>query len=605
MRHEPYKDKSRTAFGAEALGLALSGGGFRASLFHIGVLARMAELDILRDVQAISTVSGGSIVGAQYYLYLKRLLEEKPDAEITRRDYLAVVENVQNHFLSGVRQNIRMRTFLSPSKNFRMRKKNYSRSDRIGELYDEYFYKGILPGQGQGMIQMRDLRINPPDHTGATPFHPMRDNGARKAKAPVLLINATTFNDGHSWLFEASTMGEPPLPDLAAYRADKNFRLCRPDSYENTKEQKDVELGLAVAASACVPGVFPPLALSGLYAQGVRAELADGGVYDNQGVQALLDRKCTRLIVSDASGQMSDEIDPSPSIFAMIPRMNDVLMDRVREQQLLPLLRGQGPGTDLLHLRQDLDVEYVPWIDAQGRDRCDLEPLAAPETAPGPAPAAPAEIQDRLSRLRTDLDCFNDVEAYSLMLDAYRIAGNLLAPAKGPHEEPDDTGDKPGDWVFLDIAKEFDRKGGPDERFLRILDTGQKTLLKAFALDPRLRTLSLWLKRAALILILLLAALALWLLWRRWFLGIEYCVQADLRLCAHSLVPLLLAALAFFLPDLARVMRIAEFLLKPSLLFRRWVLHAGIALIGALAAWIQIRLLDPLFLKAGRYPQEF
>jgi predicted acylesterase/phospholipase RssA len=31
----------------DKLGLALSGGGFRASLFHIGVLARMAELDLL------------------------------------------------------------------------------------------------------------------------------------------------------------------------------------------------------------------------------------------------------------------------------------------------------------------------------------------------------------------------------------------------------------------------------------------------------------------------------------------------------------------------------------------------------------------------------
>jgi predicted acylesterase/phospholipase RssA len=30
------------------VGLALSGGGFRASLFHIGVLARLAELDVLR-----------------------------------------------------------------------------------------------------------------------------------------------------------------------------------------------------------------------------------------------------------------------------------------------------------------------------------------------------------------------------------------------------------------------------------------------------------------------------------------------------------------------------------------------------------------------------
>ncbi|MDH3442076.1 MAG: hypothetical protein OEM63_15055, partial [Gammaproteobacteria bacterium] len=36
------------------LGLALSGGGFRASLFHLGVLARLAEQDLLRHVHVLS-----------------------------------------------------------------------------------------------------------------------------------------------------------------------------------------------------------------------------------------------------------------------------------------------------------------------------------------------------------------------------------------------------------------------------------------------------------------------------------------------------------------------------------------------------------------------
>jgi len=59
------------------LGLALSGGGFRASFFHLGVLARLAELGLLRQIDVISSVSGGTIVGAFYYLHLKHLLEEE------------------------------------------------------------------------------------------------------------------------------------------------------------------------------------------------------------------------------------------------------------------------------------------------------------------------------------------------------------------------------------------------------------------------------------------------------------------------------------------------------------------------------------------------
>src|SRR5262249_3355951 len=73
------------------VGLALSGGGFRASLFHIGVLARLAELDVLRHVEVLSCVSGGSVVGAHYYLEVRKLLERKCDREVTRDDYIDVV----------------------------------------------------------------------------------------------------------------------------------------------------------------------------------------------------------------------------------------------------------------------------------------------------------------------------------------------------------------------------------------------------------------------------------------------------------------------------------------------------------------------------------
>jgi len=653
-------------FSGETLGLALSGGGFRASFFHIGVLARLAEQDRLRDVQAISTVSGGSIVGALYYLFLKRLLEEKPDQDITRDDYLELVAAVEKRFLDGVRTNIRMRTFLDPRQNLRMFQRDYSRSDRIGELYDSVFYQGVLPGAPEGMIRMRDLRIHPPGRAGTEPFHPMRHNAQRRAKVPVLLINATVLNDGHSWLFEASTMGERPLDDPARCEVDKNFRLCRPDSYDNTATQRDLELGLAVAASACVPGVFPPLALSGLYAEGVRVELVDGGVYDNQGVQALLDRHCTRLIVSDASGQMDDMADPAPSLFAVMPRANSILMDRTRDEQLLALLGDHTPPATLLHLRHGLPVRRIPWLDAQGNPRCQDGP--APD-APAPdhaVPGVPAAVQDLLSRLRTDLDSFNDVEAYALMLDGYRLAGALLpgageeardatapggaiqapgmtASATGPQDvaetapgaeaqasgvtepapgaeaqaqdvteptsgagplAPDMSapgaasqaqgatapGTAPGPWSFAAIAPEFDRPGGPAQGFLDILRVGQRTALKPLALDRRLRY-----GAYALAVVLGLALLAM----------LRGGVSVGVSLGFWQAVGLLLGALAFFLPDLARVVRIAKWATTPALLFRRVLVHTVVALAGAAVAWITLKYLDPIFLKAGRYPQEF
>jgi NTE family protein len=46
------------------IGLCLSGGGFRAALFGLGVLRYLAEAGRLADVVAVSAVSGGSVAAA-------------------------------------------------------------------------------------------------------------------------------------------------------------------------------------------------------------------------------------------------------------------------------------------------------------------------------------------------------------------------------------------------------------------------------------------------------------------------------------------------------------------------------------------------------------
>ena len=50
------------------IGLALSGGGYRAAVFHLGVLRKLNKLNILSKINILSTVSGGSIIGAYYLL---------------------------------------------------------------------------------------------------------------------------------------------------------------------------------------------------------------------------------------------------------------------------------------------------------------------------------------------------------------------------------------------------------------------------------------------------------------------------------------------------------------------------------------------------------
>src|SRR2546426_7727286 len=53
--------------------LCLSGGGYRAMVFHIGALWRLYEAGKLRDIQRISSVSGGSITAGVLALKWSKL----------------------------------------------------------------------------------------------------------------------------------------------------------------------------------------------------------------------------------------------------------------------------------------------------------------------------------------------------------------------------------------------------------------------------------------------------------------------------------------------------------------------------------------------------
>lgn len=57
--------------------LALSGGGYRAMLFHVGALWRLNELGELGRLTHISSVSGGSIAANRAMPYVRRLWQRR------------------------------------------------------------------------------------------------------------------------------------------------------------------------------------------------------------------------------------------------------------------------------------------------------------------------------------------------------------------------------------------------------------------------------------------------------------------------------------------------------------------------------------------------
>jgi NTE family protein len=487
------------------VGLALSGGGFRAALFHIGVLARMAELGLLRQAEVISTVSGGSIVGALYYLHAKHLLETKPDAQIGDADYVELVTRVERDFMVAVQKNIRARIFLNLWKNLLMAKPSYSRSDRIGDLLDRLLYKPAWPeprpkrrwGLADTQIAMPELRIQPAGDD--RDFRPDEHNPGRFAKVPILTINATSLNTGHNWRFEAVRMGEPlprdPRTRRIAAEVDKNRRLDHgyfdadpgPRGHKAiTSHQREFPLGLAVAASACVPTLFHPLAISGLY-DGLRLELVDGGVHDNQGVQALFDADCTHLVVSDASGQMADLNWPATRIPGVAGRSISIYGDRIRDEQLMHAT-GRVQPIVLVHLRKGLPAEAVAPLADDGTPVREIPEEERVGRVRSVDFGVTEETQAKLARVRTDLDAFGDTESFSLMLDGYLMSDLELRTCTPlePLLAPDAPGADPARWRFGAVAHVIGW-ADPPAWYRRALAASDKRFFKPLTLVPPLR----------------------------------------------------------------------------------------------------------------------
>jgi predicted acylesterase/phospholipase RssA len=460
------------------VGLALSGGGFRASLFHIGVLAKLAEFDVLRRVEVLSCVSGGSIIGAHYYLQLREVLEtrelEKLSEDEICRVYIDVVQRVAADFFAGVQTNIRMRVFANPFPLLRsIVSRAYTRTVRLGELFETQLFakvwgSGANERRPRGPLLLRDLRIHP---LGADDGFELKiHNWRRRAKVPQLILNATTLNTGHAWQYTASFMGESPW--AIDPNADGTNRLRRMYHAEAPPEHRATRLSQAVVASACVPGLFEPIRIDGLYRleeKGRKAEplivrQVDGGVHDNQGIASLFEQGCSVVLVSDASGQTALAPDPGGGTLAPLLRSNSVLMERVRQEQYARLGTMQKgallKGAMFIHLKKDLDVVPVDWMGCE-EPREDANQVDEPLAEYG----IRKKVQELLAGVRTDLDSFSEVEAYALMTSGYRMTDYYLPQVQVLPRHQQDA----GEWDFLAIESVMRHASTTDTSYRRLL----------------------------------------------------------------------------------------------------------------------------------------
>ena len=85
-------DKDISGEVADGIALSLSGGGYRAMVFHVGVLWRLNDMALLSKIDRFSSVSGGSITAALLGLKWNALLE----GEFSRDAFVSqIVEPIQ------------------------------------------------------------------------------------------------------------------------------------------------------------------------------------------------------------------------------------------------------------------------------------------------------------------------------------------------------------------------------------------------------------------------------------------------------------------------------------------------------------------------------
>ena len=411
------------------VGLALSGGGLRASLYHLGVLAALADADLLRHVDVLSCVSGGSIVGAQYFLRLRELLARKPDAEVDSADYHHLVSNLILDVLYIAQHNLRTRVNAELGTNLKLALlPRYSYTLRLAEIYRKRLFSRV--DGHKGARWMGELRIQPKGFHVAD-FRPSVHNWQRAHKVSALVLNAASQSTGRPWQFSLTRMGESALSSYEG--ADIRPRVPRrpygrsekgadPSGLRDGSRADTVDLGLAVSASGAIPVLLDPVELPGTTADTARRShrirLVDGGLHDNQGIHCLIEEGCDVLLVSDATDRLNSPDHIAQGAFGPGVQAYASLLERVRSESSANLAarerNGQIRCLSQIHMRRGLDARTWPEAVREGQgERVDPGGLSPP-------------VQAAITSMRTDMNAFSDLEAQALMATGYHLARRSL-----------------------------------------------------------------------------------------------------------------------------------------------------------------------------------
>lgn len=279
----------------DGIALCLSGGGYRAMLFHLGSLWRLNQAGYLPKLNRVSSVSGGSITAGILALRWAQL--DFGVGGVAGAFESEVVQPIRRLASKTIDEASVIGGVLLPG----------SVGDRVEKAYDKYLFDGAT---------LQDL---PSDEAG-----------------PRFVLNATNLQSGVLWRFSR--------PYMADWRV-------------GVVENPTVRLAKAVAASSAFPPVLSPVTLdldpqdfkpgsgTDLTGDEFRDEifLTDGGVYDNLGLETAWKHYRT-VFVSDGGGRFKAEPDPKRDWLRHTYRVLSVIDSQVRSLRKLQVVGSYKKG---------------------------------------------------------------------------------------------------------------------------------------------------------------------------------------------------------------------------------------------------------------------
>jgi predicted acylesterase/phospholipase RssA len=246
-------------------GLALSGGGFRAVLYHLGLVRFLRDAGILSRVSHICAVSGGSIIAAHLVLNWDRYTGSPAEFDAAASELLAFVRlDVRNRVIRRYPLSLPLKW---PRWLLGLSNRKLTRTGMLEHHYERYLY---------GDTSLFEL-----------------------PERPELHILATNLSEGCLCSFNRNGLV------MMHRRPGQVDRLDR------------IHIGLAtvpmaVTASSAFPGFFPPLELTGADVGASsgdfgRQAYTDGGVFDNLGVRMF--RYLERPLLAEIPLSSDDFVD--------------------------------------------------------------------------------------------------------------------------------------------------------------------------------------------------------------------------------------------------------------------------------------------------------